>query len=168
MRELGGKTITIKLSRILSIIVSASLIALSLQMFYWTTQPSKVLVINNEPVPVEPPEVKDGGKVFLTIDFCQDISATAVTEVHLVGEQGAKVRVNWPPGRVEKQCSVYPDIPVPIPGQTPTDIYYVEFKSCYDINPLKNNQCTIFKSKSFKVINPKLQPDDAQVEERAE
>jgi hypothetical protein len=130
---------------------------------YWSAQPSTVLTIKNDPVPARPAEVAPDGEILLAIDFCQTISAVMVTEVHLLGEHGADIAVNWPRGRVEKGCNTYPKVPVPIPGQTPTDTYVAVFKSCADINPLKDHQCTTFRSQSFKVVNSKLNPGDAQV-----
>ena len=158
------KTVTLQISKVLAALVSMAILAGSLQVMVWSSRPSIVLTINNDPVPAKPPEVKGGDKVYLDIDFCQSVSAVMVTEVKLRGEHGAIIDVNWPSGRVEKGCNVYKDVPVPIPGQTPTDTYVVEFKSCANVNPIKNNQCTTFKSKPFKVMNPKLNPGDAQVQ----
>lgn len=158
------KTITLKLSNIVALIVSVLIVGLMIQVLFWSSQPSVVLTINNDPVPVQPPEVNIGSEVYLNIDFCQSISALMVTEVHLLGERGADIGVAWPPGRVEKGCYVYPKVPVPIPGHTPSDTYVLTFKSCANINPLKDDQCTEFKSQSFRVVNAKLNPGDAKVQ----
>lgn len=159
-----NKTITLNLSRILAIVVSVGILGIAGQALLWSLQPSTVLTVNNEPVPAEPPEIQGGDKIHLTVDFCQSISAVATTRLRLVGAEGALIPVNWPTGRVEKGCNTYPDIPIPIPGQTPTDTYYAEFITCYYINPLKNNQCTTFRSKTFKVVNSVLNPGDAKVQ----
>ncbi len=158
-----NKTITLQLSKVLAIIVSLGFLVTASILVYWSYQPSVVLTVNNGPVPIHPPEVKDGDKVYLTIDFCQAISSVANTRLRLIGETGALIGIKWPSGRVEKGCNVYKDVPIIIPGQTPSDTYYAEFTTCYDVNPIKSNQCTTFTSQPFKVVNPKLSPGDAKV-----
>lgn len=129
----------------------------------WAYQSSEILVVNNSPVPARPPEVKDGDKVFLTIDFCKKGDYADKTTLNLVGDAGAKIAVNWPTSRTTEQCTVYKDVPIPIPAQTPSDTYHAEFEVCYDVNFLKKNRCTTFTSQSFKVVNDKLNPGDAIV-----
>lgn len=155
----------IRVATLLTILLILLILVAGFIVTRWAYEPSQALVINNKPVPVEPPEVKDGGKVFLTINYCQKKTLTMHTEVHLIGEQGADIDVVWPTSTVPKGCNLLTEIPVKIPGQTPTDTYYAEFTSCGDVNPLKKDKCTIFKSKHFKVVNSKLSPGDAQVEE---
>ncbi len=157
---------TIKLATLFAVMLAVILVLGGARFLTWSYESSEALVINNMPVPVQPPEVKDGGKVYLTINYCMKKTLLLETSVRLVGEQGAIVNVAWPTSTVQKGCNLLADVPVSIPGQAPTDKYYVEFSACGDINPLKKNKCTVFKSKPFKVINSKLSPGDAQVEEK--
>lgn len=159
-------TITIRVKQILAY-AALAILAIAVGFYvYWSLQPSEVLVVNNSPVPVQPPEVRDGGKVYLTIDFCKKSGAHGTTTLNLIGETvGAKIAIAWPVDTTPEQCQVYPEIPVPIPAQTPTDMYHAEFVTCYDVNPLKRS-CTTFTSRSFKVTNNKLNPGDATVQEQ--
>jgi hypothetical protein len=130
----------------------------------WTFEGRKsVLVINNDPVPVKPPEVNiQDGVVFLTIDYCKNRDAHGATEVYLVGEQyGAKIPIAWPEDKTPKGCAVLSAVPVNIPAQTPTDTYHVVFEIRYATNPIKESY-TIFRSRSFKVVNEALKPGSAK------
>ncbi len=157
---------TPKTVRVITLIVIVAIILLAvglMRLLTWSFAPNQVLIVRNTPVPVQPPEVKDGGKIYLNIDYCKEVTAVGKTEVNLIGESaGAKIAVAWPDDESKAQCSVLNDVPVPIPAQTPTDTYHVEFVVCYDINPVKRNRCTTFTSQHFKVLNDKLNPGDAE------
>lgn len=129
---------------------------------YWSSQTSKVLVVNNDPVSVRPPEVQaNGGVIILTVDYCKNSGAHGVTEAFLIGETfGGKIAINWPVDRSPKGCNKL-DVPVPIPAQAPTDTYHIVYEITYRVNPIKSGYTT-FRSQSFKVINEKLQPGDAK------
>lgn len=129
---------------------------------FWSVQSSKVLDIHNDPVPARPPEVKaNGGIIILDIDYCKLSDARGLTKVYLVGEEkGQKPEINWPVDESPKGC-VHRDIPIPIPASLQTDVYHIVFEVTYRVNPLKE-QVVIFRSRSFKVINEKLQPGDAK------
>lgn len=156
----------IRVATLLAILMALTTVITGFIATRWAYAPSEVLIVKNAPVPVRPPEVKDGSKVFLTIDFCKNSDTKGTTSVSLIGKSGPIIAVNWPPDTTPAMCGFLKDVPVPIPAQTPSDTYYVEFVLCYDINPLKENQCTAFKSQNFKVINSKLSPGDAHVEEK--
>lgn len=154
---------TIRLFTLATIVIIGIVILGILRLSTWLIQPSQVLRVNNSPVPVQPPEVRDGGNVFLTIDFCKASKATGITTLNLIGETAkAKIAVSWPVDTTPKQCAVFKDVPIPIPAQTPSDVYHAEFVTCYTVNPLKHT-CTTFISRSFKVVNSKLNPGDAKV-----
>ncbi len=154
---------SIKAVTLITIFMAFLILLVGARLVTWSFAPSRVLVVKNSPTPVEPPEVKDGEAVALSIDFCKLTNAWGQTEVNLVGDMGAKIAVAWPVDKTEKGCAFYPKVPVPIPAQTPTDTYKVTFEVCYDVNPLKTNKCTYFESQKFKVINDKLSPGDAKV-----
>lgn len=157
-------TVTIKAKQLFAYI-ALSIFALVVVTFVrWSSQPSTVLKIKNNPVPAQPPEVKDGSQIFLTIDFCKSTSNWGVSEVYLLGEHGPKIPVNWPVDKTDKGCAVYQAVPIPIPANAPTDTYRVSFNTCYDVNPLKTGRCTEFQSTSFKVMNSTLNPGDAKVQ----
>lgn len=155
---------TIRIATLVAVFMVALLSLGGIRLVSWAFASTEVLVIKNTPVPAKPPEVKDGDRVYLTIDFCKNSNAVGRNTVHLIGSQGAKVSIDWPEDTTKKQCAIFAEIPVPIPAQTPSDTYHVEFITCYDINPLKKNKCSTFTSQSFKVINSKLNPGDAKVQ----
>ncbi len=155
---------TVKIQTLAIVIMTVIALLSGFFVLRWSYQSSKVLVVNNSPVPVKPPEVIPEGKIFLDIDFCKYNDLTDKTAVTLVGEHGANIAVNWPSGKAPPQCTVLKDVPLPIPAQTPTDTYYAKFEVCYNINYLKKNRCTTFTSQSFKVINSKLSPGDAKAQ----
>lgn len=154
---------TIKVATLFVMLMTGMALVGGIIVLRWAYAPSTALVINNAPAPTKPVEVKGGEKVFMEVDFCKTTDAEGHTTVYLIGEQGAKISINWPIDRSAKGCTFAPEVPVPIPGQTPTDTYHLEFTTCYDINPLKQDKCTAFTSQNFQVNNAKLNAGDARV-----
>lgn len=163
MNELQPKSV--RLTTLFLIVMIVITILVGGTAVRWAYQSSQVLIVKNTPVPALPPEVKDGDKVFLNIDYCKTSDAIGTTTVNLVGQKGAKIPINWPEDRSGEGCNKLEAVPVPIPAQTPTDTYHVEFKTCYNVNPLKKNRCTDFTSQDFKVTNSKLNSGDVKVQE---
>ncbi len=129
---------------------------------FWSYQPTDILTIKNDPVPVKPTEVDAGeGIVYLNTDFCKNRKATGVTRVFLVGEtKGQKPEISWPLDTTPPQC-LKTDVPLHIPASAQTDTYHAVFEITYQVNPLKK-QVVTFHSRSFSVVNIKLQPGDAK------
>lgn len=168
------KSITINLTKLAAYGASLILITVSALILYWGLQPSTgVLEIYNDPLQVKPEDVPAGGKAIAYVDFCKKGDQEGTVEVNLIGETGgAKITVNWPADKLDAVCTRdYPqhvecdakaetptciELPIPIPGQTPSDIYHAVFTVTYKLNPLKQSE-TVFRTRSFKVVNPKLQ-----------
>lgn len=162
MKDLPGKSI--KVSSLFIGFLFVLLVVSGFTILRWAYESSEVLKINNAPVPVAPPAVTPDDKVYLKIDFCKKRDLTDRTTLHLVGNSGARIPINWPTGRAPAQCTVFEQVPLSIPAQTPTGKYHAEFTVCYDINPLKKNRCTTFISQDFSVINRQLNPGAVQVQ----
>lgn len=146
----------------LTILLAGVALALGGLLIYWSLQPSNILDIKNDPLPVRPLEVSaNGGIVIATVDYCKTRKVDGHAKVYLVGEgNGQKPELAWPVDTQGPQCLKI-DIPIPIPASTQTDVYHIVFEVTYKVNPLKD-QVAVFRTRSFKVINEKLQPGDAK------
>lgn len=154
----------IKLATLATVLMVVAIGFFGFHVVRWAFAPSEVLVINNAPVPVQPPEVKDGDKIYLEIDYCKKQDVIDDTTLYLIGENNsAKIAINWPKGRTPVQCAHLPQVPIHIPAQTPSGTYHADFEVCYDINPLKKDRCTTFISQSFRITNQVLDSGDAKV-----
>lgn len=168
----------IKIATLATIAMTVIVLAFGGLITKWASQSADILNVSNSPVPVQPSEVKSGDKVMLAVNFCKKAPGRGITTVQLLGEtSGAKIDVNWPLESLDPVCSSeLPNrmacdnkdtlhkcipIPLPIPAQTPADIYHAEFRTCYDINPLKKNKCMNFTTQRFKVLNANLNLDSS-------
>lgn len=157
------RTVTIKITKLIAYFVSFALIGAAILVAYWFVQPTNVLEIYNDPVPVYPPAVGAGeGRINLFLDYCKLREAKGTVKVFMVGENhGQKPELVWPEDSTPKGCVNSP-IDILIPGSVQTDTYHIVFEVRYNINPFKDSELTVFRTRSFQVINEKLQPGDAK------
>lgn len=132
----------------LSLFVAALGIA---QFLYWSFQSEAVLKVNNEPFPSR--VVKDGpenkGILILNVDYCKDIAVEGNLRMSFVS-QTREIFLPLTREKGEEGCQKV-DFPVLLPKELQPDKYFVRFRAVYDINPLKKNVVSEFKSQEFEL-----------------
>lgn len=104
-------------------------------LVYWTFEADDVLTVKNQPVPVRPKEINPEATVILSPNVCKNLPVPGIIRRTLVSKS-SKILLpdyynNFPVGCNNR------DLAVIIPGQTPDDVYHLEFDVTYVINPLK-------------------------------
>ncbi len=115
----------------------------------WIVQPTKVISINNEPIPTIKDGTHAGNTVIFKIIYCKETSQTGMVNWYIVGNHTVTLLPSYT-DVTQKSCGTVLD-PVIVPLSLQPGIYYIVWQVTYPINPLKQDY-TEFRSRDFDVI----------------
>lgn len=115
----------------------------------WSVQSPDVLTVNNNPLPVRPPQNTAGNVEYVHLNYCKKIDVEGTVALRMVGKKSV-IRLPFSSrDRSPAQC-LNTEIPIVIPTYAVDDTYYFEFDIEYRINPIKT-QSVILKSQPFTI-----------------
>ena len=116
---------------------------------WWTTIPTKTLIIKNNPVPVEKAKIKAEDVQIIDIDYCKNSDIKGAVDWSLVSD---KQIILLPPytDTTMKGCSNNLRAPVLLPPIKFSDTYHFHYVVTYQVNPVKT-ETVIFNSKPFQI-----------------
>lgn len=128
---------TIVASRIGYIVIGIAVIVLA-TIAYWLNQPSNVLEIKNQPIPIRTirPEGHPAGVVILRYDYCKNIAVEGKIRTSFVSDS-AELFLPLADDKTEKACKDEVEVPYIIPPQITAGKYKLHFRATYQLNPIK-------------------------------
>lgn len=154
MLQLLSKTIPLsaRAERILfniSFFITVFVIILLVIMGLWAVQPSRILTIYNEPIPVVSDGAKAGTPTIFQIKYCKTVGLVGQVNWYIVGNNAVTLLPSYR-DYTKTSCGTVLD-PVIIPKQLVPGTYYIVWQVTYPINPLKSDY-TEFRSRDFDVV----------------
>ncbi len=153
---MNRKTFSLDVTKWVAYIISALLILITLRLLSWSLQPQEIFKINKDPIPVLTKQVKkyDGAYVVrVEYDFCKMQSVDSINngvQPRLVSNK-TEIDLKSYTENSDAGCRSF-EAPVLLPPQAQPDTYRLEWKACYNLNPLKKNVCEEYRSEEFQVI----------------
>lgn len=141
--------LTFKLTKYLLYTMITAIGLMTLVLVNWTLQPTGVLKVHNDPVPVKPSTIEADNLVFLVVNYCKVAKASGVVRRTLVSNS-VSIVLPLQTDDTTPTCQQVDD-PVLIPMSATPDTYFVHFDVEYQINPLRH-ETDSFNSQKFKVI----------------
>lgn len=125
-------------------------------LVFWMFQPSDVLTVSNEPVPVKYNTIKAREAQILNVNFCKNIKAHGRL-VRSIESTTSKLQTPEVQEPTLPECREYKlddenPLKVPIPAHAEPDTYIIRFHIVYDINPLKRGVVEEFVSQPFQIV----------------
>lgn len=132
-------------------VLVAAVIAIAVVIF-WVNQPSDVLEIRNQPVPVRTirSAAHPEGVVILKYSYCKNYNTEGRVRTSFVS-QSSEIFLPVATDRTDKTCLDNIEVPVLVPPQIVSGKYKLHFRATYQINPLK--QAIIeWDSQEFEIV----------------
>lgn len=119
-------------------------------LFWMMFHPVELAEIYNEPFPIYPQEVKKGEELHYTIHFKKTKNYRVTSNKNIVCEDGNLVTLA--PQTTNASLGEYKaSSKIVIPENITLGVCYIEFKTTYHINPLRDMQRTL-KTQKFTII----------------
>lgn len=123
-----------------------------LLLTYWLSFPYKVLVIHNQPTPVDVEVAQKGDRINTKVDYCKQNDTSGRVEKYLVTD-GIEYRLPIEFDLTPRACGVV-DMPISLPTSSTIvpGVYHVRVDVIYKVNPVR----TIteeFTTEKFSIIN---------------
>lgn len=115
----------------------------------WSLQPSKILTIYNEPIPVIQDGAKAGETVIFTIDYCKNEDVSGTVQWEIVSNASMTLLPTYV-DNTPKSCNKKLLDPVIVPTQLKPGTYFIIWQVTYPVNPLKVDY-TEFRSRDFVI-----------------
>lgn len=116
---------------------------------YWAVYPYDVLKIYNNPVPVEPRQVRASQLILLKPDFCKMSNVKGTVIMYLVLETKEVVLPSFTDSS-EARCEVT-GLPVLVPKDLEKGRAHIRFVIRYHVNPIRV-ETEVFASQDFEII----------------
>lgn len=119
-------------------------------IYYWKVTPSKILVINQLPVPVgEPENIRAGRIITLKFDYCKFTDTKGFVEPTLVSDRNVVILKPYDE-TLPAGCNKI-DGPLVLPYTVITQTYHVHWKVTYYPNPV-HTVIVEFDSEKFTLL----------------
>jgi len=139
-----------KIAYILSMLVIIIAIFTAMVFIYWAVYQPSVLVIKNNPVPVEKAQVKSGEVQIVDINYCKYSDERGNVSWSLIGENQV-ILLDPYIDTNDRGCNTDLRAPLILPPIKYNGTYHFHWIVTYQANPVRT-EVTTFDSKPFKVI----------------
>jgi hypothetical protein len=130
-------------------------LGVALLFFFWTLQPTNVLVIKNQPIPAKYGLFNGQRTVDTIFNYCKTGDTTGQLSYDFVSTTTVIAGpVN--PAASNSGCKDGVHIPVAIPKQAPPDTYHIHWNVSYRLNPIRIVTVQ-WDTQDFKVTDPAQQ-----------